>query len=73
MTDTGAELLAQAIVKQACVDWARAMRRLERVPDCEEADRNKREYERFFRSDLFYNLTGMDAKDFLDKLRRISL
>lgn len=70
MTDCGAERLAQAIVKQSCHDWKKAVKRLNKVPDCENSDKTRRECERFFRSPFFYNLTGMDAKDFLVLLRR---
>lgn len=70
MTDAGAERLAYGIVKLACDDWTKAMRKLKKVPDCEDADFMKRECERFFRSDFFYSLTGKNAKEFLDLLRR---
>lgn len=70
MTDSGAERLAQAIVKQACTDWRKAVRKLQKKPDCETADVTRRECERFFRSEFFYSLTGMTSKDFLDLLRR---
>lgn len=70
MTDAGAERLAQGIVKQACADWTKAMRRLKKAPDCDEADYIRRECERFFRSDFFFQLTGVSSKTFLDLLRR---
>ncbi len=70
MDDTGAERLAQAIVKQACHDWKKAVRKLKNKPDCEKSDITRRECERFFRSELFYYLTGMGAKDFLELLAR---
>ena len=73
MTDTGAELLAQAIVKQACVDWKKSMRILAKNPCNKDANIRKRDCERFFRSDFCYDLTGISGKDFLGRLRRTPL
>lgn len=70
MTDTGAEALMHAIVRQACNDWKKAVRILKKWPDDKIADVNRREIERFFRSSYFHDLTGMTGKDFLKKLRR---
>lgn len=70
MTDTGAEALMHAIVRIACSDWKKAVRRLMKKPDDEIADVKRRECERFFRSNYFYDLTGIPGKEFLEKLRR---
>lgn len=70
MTETGAEALMHAIVRQACADWKKATKALEKDLGDKEASYRQRECERFFRSEYFHELTGMPGKDFLDKLRR---
>ena len=70
MTDSGAEALTHAIVRQACVDWKKATKQLEKDLGDKDASCRQCECERFFRSDYFQDLTGMDGKDFLDILRR---
>lgn len=70
MTDTGAELLAQAIVKQACFDWTKAVRRLDKDWGDLNALRTQRECEYFFRSEWCYGLTGTKSKDFMEMLWR---
>ncbi len=70
MDDYGVECLVDAIVRQACYDYIRALKKLEK--DCcdEEADKTKRECERFFRSEWFYGITGVKPKDFMRLLER---
>lgn len=70
MTNTGAEALMHAIVKCACADWKKAVRKLKREPDNEVADAKRREAERFFRSHYFLDLTGIPGEEFLERLRR---
>ena len=70
MTESGAEALMWAIVRQACADWKKATKQLEKDLGDKEASGRQREIERFFRSDYFSDLTGMSGEDFLDKLRR---
>lgn len=70
MTESGAEALMWAIVRQACADWKKATQQLEKDLGDKDASCRQRECERFFRSDYFRDLTGIPGKDFLDKLRR---
>lgn len=48
----GYQRLAAAVVKQAVVDYTRALRRLSRHPHDADAKRGKEECERFFRRDM---------------------
>lgn len=70
MTESGAEALTHAIVRQACADWRKSTKQLEKDIGDKEASVRQRECERFFRSDWFRDLTGIPGVDFLDKLRR---
>lgn len=71
MTDTGAEALMHAIIRQACKDWQKASRRLKKDLGDKEASSRQRECERFFRSGYFQSLTGIHGQDFLKKLREV--
>lgn len=64
----GAQNLIEAIVVSAVKDWRSAMRVLRKRPDSLSAERNKGECERFFRSEYFYSLTGLDGRQVLDQL-----
>lgn len=70
MTDSGAEALMQAIVKQAVLDWRKAVRRLYKDWGDLEASKMQRECERFFRSDYCFDMTGVPAEDIFEKLWR---
>ena len=70
MTDSGYEALSQAIVRQACADWKKAIRRLHDSWYDKDALRIQRECERFFRSEWCYALTGTKSKDFMEMLWR---
>lgn len=48
----GYQRLAAAVVEQAVVDYKKALRRLYRNPEDQEAQRGKTECERFFRRDM---------------------
>lgn len=48
----GYQRLAAAVVEQAAKDYTRALRRLRRHPEDEQAQRGKEECERFFRRDI---------------------
>ncbi len=69
MDNRGALNLVCAIVKTAVRDWKSARRRLKRKPGNMDAERVVKDCERFFRSKHFENLTGMDGKEFLKRLK----
>ena len=62
----GYRRLAHAIVIQAVKDWTEASRR----PNSDKAKKVKEDCERFFLSDWFTELSGLDGKGFLAKLRK---
>lgn len=70
MTDTGAEALMHAIVRQAVTDWKRSVRSL--CKDCgdKQASITQHECERFFRSAYCYSLTGIAGDEFISRLLR---
>lgn len=57
ITDTGAELLIQAIIKRACIDYVHPI-----------DDHMKYECELFFKSDWFEELTDLDPERILNIL-----
>lgn len=71
--DKGLENLVCGIVKKAVDDWRKAKRRLRKCPTSQMAQGIVIDCETFFKSDYFYNLTGMDGKEFLKKLKEQSL
>lgn len=70
MTDTGAEALMCAIVRQAVTDWKHSVRKLYKNWGDKEASKMQRECERFFRSDYCCSLTGISADEFIERLWR---
>lgn len=64
------DALVRAIVKQAAYDWRQAMAVLKREPDCGQAEIKRIECERFFLSDYFHMLTGLDGTMVLNRLRK---
>ena len=64
----GVDRLVEAMVKLAVNDWKSAMRILKRFPDAVSADSKRAQCERFFLSDYFYLLTGLNGKHLIDKL-----
>jgi hypothetical protein len=61
--------LANAIVLQAVRDYRDALKRLERSPYSRTLLRDKREVERFFRSDWFATLTEIDPVMLMERLK----
>lgn len=62
--------LANAIVLQAVKDWRSAVRTLKKRPWYDQAKRTRNECERFFRSIWFVELTGLDGRVILKKLKQ---
>lgn len=65
----GYEALVQAIVLQAVEDYRLAGRALRRRPDHTAARALARDVERFFRSAWFTDITGLDGKEILERLK----
>ena len=61
--------LANAIVLQAVRDYRDALKRLERSSYSRTPLRDKREVERFFRSDWFATLTEIDPAMLMEKIK----
>jgi hypothetical protein len=68
--DMGVRNLIVGIVKKATDDWKRARHRLKKNPCNLEAEGMMKDCEAFFRSEYCTNLTGLDGRDFLAKLKR---
>lgn len=68
LNEEGAERLVDAIVRTAVRDWQSAKRILAKYPESYIADARRTECEKFFLSDYFYFLTGLNGKLVLDKL-----
>lgn len=64
------ENLADAIVLQAVKDWRKAVKTLKKRPRYEAAKQTREECERFFRSEWFEELTGVDGSVILRKLKQ---
>lgn len=64
------EALRNAIVLQAVKDWQSAARKLKKRPRYDPARQMRDDCERFFRSDWFEELTGMDGSAILRKLKQ---
>lgn len=72
MDERGSLDLVKAIVKQAVKDWKFATKKLKENPKHLKAIEYKRtinECERFFKSDWFYELTGVDGSSILRRLK----
>jgi hypothetical protein len=67
--EDGWELLIQAVVLQAAEDYRLARQVLRRRPDRETARLMVRDVERFFRSEWFTRITGLDGRTILEKLK----
>lgn len=63
------ERLAQAIILKAVEDYRAARRRVRRFPDQKMAQATIREVERFILSDWFAQLTDVDGKYLLQRLK----
>ena len=69
MTDGYSEL-ANAIVMQAVKDWRDSVRKLKKRPRYDPAKQMRDECERFFRSEWFEQLTDVDGRVILRKLKQ---
>ena len=76
MDERGSLDLVQAIVKQAVKDWQFATKKLKNSKTKKisknaiyESKRTINECERFFKSDWFYELTGVDGSSILRRLK----
>ena len=65
------ENLANAIVKQAVVDYKEPLRKLEKNPNDKEAKRDAERIERFFHSGWYTQLTGIDGDWLIRKTREM--
>lgn len=63
------ENLANAIVLQAVKDYRKALKCLKRNPKSNKAQADAKEVERFFRSPWYSELTGVDGKMLIRRLR----
>ena len=70
MTDSGAEALMCAIVRQAITDWKKAVRKLHKDWGDRDASKMQRECERFFRSGYCYDMTGIPADELIERIWR---
>lgn len=61
--------LANAIVKQAAVDYMAALKKLKHGRSNKSAAREAAEIEEFFHSDLYLKLTSVDPDYLIQKLR----
>ena len=61
MMDEGYELLAEAVIVEACKDYVKAIKNGEK--------KNIRALERFFRSGWFGILTSIDPEDLMTRLK----
>ena len=62
--------LANAIVLLAVKDYRRALHRCKRHPEKDSYRQDKKPIERFFRSDWFAVLTGLDPEVLIRRLRQ---
>lgn len=73
LDDNGVNNLVCGIVKKAVDDWKNAQKRLRKNPAAKQAEWIIIDCEKFFLSDYFTNLTGMDGEEFLERLKAQSL
>lgn len=66
--DQGLMNLVGGIVRKAVDDWQKAKRRLRKCPTAKKAEWVVIDCERFFLSEYFYGLTGVNGADFLKQL-----
>lgn len=67
---TNYENLANAIILQAVRDYRTALKCLKKNPWNRDAEGNKNEIQRFFRSQLFTVLTSVDGEMLIRSLRK---
>lgn len=63
------EELRNAIVLHAVKDWRLAVHKLKKMPNSVSAKKDRDDCERFFKSEWFTTLTGMDGSMILLKLK----
>lgn len=71
LDEHGVNNLIVAMVEHAVNDWKNAKRVLSRHPDNDNAWRSLFDVERFFLSDYFSTLTGLDGKSTLKRLEKL--
>ena len=70
--DEGCENLVIAIIKQAIIDYSKALKTLKKNPKNTEEYRMKNDCEKFFRSDFFESLTyNLDSKYIISNIERM--
>lgn len=69
INEDGFSNLAEAIILQAVKDYRDALRTLKKYPYSIEANKIKSNVERFFRSRWYSELTNIDGKMLIKKLR----
>ena len=68
--DEGYFLLIYAIIEQAVKDYRSALKRLKEYPADYSASDRIREVQRFFRSDWFYFLSGIDGEAAIKEIEK---
>jgi hypothetical protein len=68
MYEENYQALANAIIKQAVLDFRGAYKRKQRSPDDVKAERDIREITKFFCSDYFEGLTDLDGPMLLKQI-----
>ena len=66
----GYENLANAIILQAVRDWRESVKKLKKRPRYDPAKQMKEECEQFFLSEWFEQLTSVDGRYLLRKLKQ---
>ena len=70
MMEDWAESLANSIVLQAVKDYREALQVLKQYPRYEKAIKAREEIERFFQSEWFQTLTGIDGTPIMERLKK---
>lgn len=64
--------LANAIIRQAIVDYKRAIKVLKKNPHSEKSEKVKEECEAFFNSDYYDLLTNVDSSYLINNIERVN-
>lgn len=70
MKEECVESLANAIVLQAVKDYREVLQILKQHPRYEKAIKEKEEIERFFQSEWFQTLSGLDGTPIMERLQK---
>ena len=62
--------LANSIIKQACADYKRVLKKIKTNQDTAEIQREKKELEEFFESDWFRVLTDISHLVLINEIKR---